>query len=155
MDSQQVKSFIDAMAASDLDEMEVSHDGWTLRLVRRARGSADVIPSSSSLVAPSQAGIQGGAREAPDSSVHGNDEVRIEAPMFGVVHLQQASGEPPFVKAGDLIEAGHLLCTIEAMKVFNEVRAERAGRVRTVLVASGVEVEAGQPLFGIEQVANV
>ncbi|HVZ44905.1 MAG TPA: acetyl-CoA carboxylase biotin carboxyl carrier protein subunit [Ramlibacter sp.] len=49
--------------------------------------------------------------------------------MFGIVHLRSAPGEPPFVKPGDVIEAGALLCTIEAMKVFNEVRAEEACRV--------------------------
>jgi acetyl-CoA carboxylase biotin carboxyl carrier protein len=156
MNEQQIKAFIDAMAASDLDEIEVSHDGWTLRLVRHARPAT---------VIPAQAGIQSVPTDAPkalDSHVRlrssrGNDGTPedVRAPMFGVVHLQQAPGEPPFVKPGDVIEAGQMLCTIEAMKVFNEVRAECAGRVAAVLVASGVEVEAGQPLFTIERVDHV
>ena len=75
--------------------------------------------------------------------------------MFGVVHLQQAPGEPPFVRVGDVIEAGQMLCAIEAMKVFNDVRADRGGRIAAVLVASGAEVEAGQPLVTIERVDHV
>src|SRR5262245_46120263 len=100
MDLQQIKAFIDAMAASDLDEMEVTHEGWTLRLVRRADGATATAPAPS---APVQ-------RAASASTAL--DEVR--APMFGIVHLQQAPGEPPFVHVGDVIEAGRMLCTIEA-----------------------------------------
>jgi acetyl-CoA carboxylase biotin carboxyl carrier protein len=67
-----------------------------------------------------------------------------------VVHLQPAPGEPPFVQPGQTVEAGQLLCVIEAMKMFNEVRADHAGTVRQVLAHSGQEVEAGQPLFRFE-----
>ena len=152
MDQQQIKSFIDAMAASDLDEMEVSHDGWTLRLVRHGRsgrGAAGDAPAPAAVAAEPLASprVSETARQA------GSNEVR--APLFGVVHLQQAPGEPPFVQVGDVIEAGQMLCSIEAMKVFNDVRAERGGRVAAVLVASGSEVEAGQPLITLEQVAHV
>lgn len=146
MEAQQIKAFIDAMAASDLDEMEVSHDGWTLRLVRHGRSAPRAAeaaePAPTAAVASSEPAEDGGACE-------------VQAPMFGVVHFQQAPGEPPFVKAGDHVEAGQMLCTIEAMKVFNEVRTDRAGRVSSVLVTSGAEVEAGQPLLVIERVENV
>ena len=146
MDQQQIKAFIDAMAASDLDEMEVSHDGWTLRLVRRGRAGAETAsrPAASPEIPRSGAPIGPSAAEAT-----GPQEVR--APMFGVVHWQQAPGEPPFVQPGDLVEAGQMLCTIEAMKMFNELRAERPGRVTALLVASGSEVEAGQPLLTLER----
>jgi acetyl-CoA carboxylase biotin carboxyl carrier protein len=67
--------------------------------------------------------------------------------LFGVVHLGSAPGEPPFVVAGQAVKAGQTLCVIEAMKVFNEVRAERDATVQAVLVTAGQEVEAGQPLL--------
>ncbi|MFT3821687.1 MAG: acetyl-CoA carboxylase biotin carboxyl carrier protein subunit [Rubrivivax sp.] len=149
MDSQQIKAFIDAMSASDLDEMEVSHDGWTLRLVRNGRGAAPAAPA-----APPAARTQAKPAAAP-LRTRGAGPASVQAPMYGVVHLQQAPGEPAFVKAGDTIEAGQLLCTIEAMKVFNEVRAEQAGRVLAVLVPTGAEVEAGQALFTVEEPARV
>jgi acetyl-CoA carboxylase biotin carboxyl carrier protein len=108
-----------------------------------ARRPADVSPEPARSAAP-----------APSSASKDVGPFEVRAPLFGVVHLQQAPGEPPFVKPGDLVAAGQMLCTIEAMKVFNEVRAERAGRVSAVLVTSGSEVEAGQPLLAIEQVAH-
>ena len=64
-----------------------------------------------------------------------------------MVHLQPAPGEPPFVQPGQAVEAGQMLCVIEAMKMFNEVRADAAATVQAVLVHSGQEVEAGEPLF--------
>lgn len=151
MDAQQIRTFIDAMAASDLQELEVSHEGWTLRLVR-GNGSVRTEPPRAPLATvPAAASSERPAPRASEDAA----AAEVRAPMFGVVHWQQAPGEPPFVKAGDVIEPGQMLCTIEAMKVFNEVRAERGGRVAAILVGSGTEVEAGQPLLTIEQVEHV
>jgi acetyl-CoA carboxylase biotin carboxyl carrier protein len=69
------------------------------------------------------------------------------APLYGVVHLSPAPGEAPFVAVGRAVTAGDVVCVIEAMKVFNEVRAEHAGEVAEILVSSGQEVDAGQPLL--------
>jgi acetyl-CoA carboxylase biotin carboxyl carrier protein len=147
MDSQQIKAFIDAMAASDLHELEVSHEGWTLRLVRAGGVGTRVESTPATSSAPLAAPVGRGEPREPRLASE-----EIPAPMFGVIHLQQSPGQPPFVKVGDVIEPGHLLCSIEAMKVFNEVRAERGGRVAAVLVTSGTEVEAGQPLVRIARV---
>jgi acetyl-CoA carboxylase biotin carboxyl carrier protein len=152
MEAHQIKAFIDAMAASDLEEMEVRHEGWELRLVRHSHGAASVPAVAPQAAVPAPSRSDEPAHPAP-AAVAGPQEIR--APMFGVVHLQQAPGEPPFVRVGDVIEAGQMLCAIEAMKVFNDVRADRGGRIAAVLVASGAEVEAGQPLVTIEQVDHV
>jgi acetyl-CoA carboxylase biotin carboxyl carrier protein len=145
MDAQQIKAFIDAMAASDLDEMEISHDGWTLRLVRRA-GGAQVVPSPSTVVASGATG-QPAASSPAAAPAPASGATEALAPLFGVVHLQQAPGEPPYVTPGQAVEAGQLLCVIEAMKVFNDIRAEHDGTIAEVLVITGQEVEAGQPLL--------
>jgi acetyl-CoA carboxylase biotin carboxyl carrier protein len=139
MDLQQIKTFIDAMASSDLAEMEVSHDGWTLRLVRRAATAAAAPRIAGAERPPASSGA------LPDPVAPLVDDVR--APLYGVVHLQPSPGEPPFVAAGANVRAGQTLCVIEAMKVFNEVRAERDGMIAAVLVTSGQEVEADQPLL--------
>ena len=142
MDPKQIKAFIDAMAASDLSEMEFSQDGWTLRLVRR--GSAEPI-------APAAAPAAARGTNAPRRlEADGEASNELTAPLFGVVHLQQSPGDAPFVCAGQTVQAGQTLCVIEAMKVFNEVHADRDATVAAVLVASGQEVEAGQPLFRFE-----
>ena len=126
MDALQIKAFIDAMASSGLAEMQASKDGWTLRLVR---GGAAVPAAPPAPVVPAASGafLQGAA-------------------LCGVVFLQSAPGEPPFVQPGQAVKAGQTLCVIEAMKVFNEVQAERDGIVEAFLVASGQDVDAGQPL---------
>jgi len=140
MDAQQIKAFIDAMTASDLDEMEISHDGWTLRLVRHARGERSAPPPALAHAPVSQPA-------APVTAPITAQSQEVLAPLFGAVHLQKEPGEAPFVTPGQTVRAGQLLCVIEAMKVFNDVRAEHDGTVAEVLVASGQEVEAGQPLM--------
>ncbi|HEX7868024.1 MAG TPA: acetyl-CoA carboxylase biotin carboxyl carrier protein subunit [Variovorax sp.] len=141
MKQEQIKTLIDALATSDLAELEYSENGSTLRLVKLAAlGAAPAArkPAATRRAAP-------GAMEEAAAPTAASAECL--APLFGVVHLQPAPGEPPFVQPGQAVEAGQLLCVIEAMKMFNEVRADREGAVQQVLVQSGQEVEAGQPLF--------
>jgi acetyl-CoA carboxylase biotin carboxyl carrier protein len=142
MEPQQIKSFIDAMLSSDLAEMEFSQDGWTLRLVRRPVTSAtqESAPKAARTATP-------GPRPLPQATMAAEASREVPSPLFGVVHLQSAPGEAPFVAAGQAVRAGQTMCVIEAMKVFNEVRAEHDAIVDAVLVISGQEVEAGQALL--------
>jgi acetyl-CoA carboxylase biotin carboxyl carrier protein len=144
MDPQQIKSFIDAMASSDLAEMEFSQDGWTLRLVRRPAAAATV-----SAAPASRAAVTGTRAALPAAAGPVTPQARreLESPLFGMVHLQAGPGEAPFVTVGQAVRTGQTLCVIEAMKVFNEVRAEHDAVVDAVLVSSGQEVEAGQALL--------
>lgn len=142
MDLHHMKAAIDTMAASDLSEMEVNNEGWTLRLVRHATTGA----------APASVKPLASPRPQATSSASVCD---ILAPVFGIVHLQAAPGQPPFVQVGEQVRAGQTVCTIEAMKVFNEVACEHAGRVVAVRVVTGTEVEAGQVLVVVEQGTHV
>lgn len=144
MELQQIKSFIDAMASSDLAEMEFSQGDWVLRLVRRPAGVVQAAAAVPSRTAAAASGTAAPLAAAPETSPAARE---LQAPLFGVVHLQAGPGEPPFVVAGQAVKAGQTLCVIEAMKVFNEVRAEHDAIVDAVLVASGQEVEAGQALL--------
>ena len=144
MDPQQIKTLMDAMASSDLSEMEFSQDGWTLRL---ARGPA-ATPLPASPRRPPAASARGAAGAAPLVNVADDAApMDLRAPLYGVVHLRPSPGEPPFIVTGQSVTAGQTLCVIEAMKVFNEVRAELDATVDAILVASGQEVEAGQVLL--------
>ncbi len=138
MDAQQIKAFIDAMAASGLAEMEASKDGWTLRLVRDAPPRTPEHPPAP---APFAA-----AAPAPVNAQAPTGKAELCATLCGVVFLQPAPDKPPFVQPGQAVKAGQTLCVIEAMKIFNEVQAERDGIVDLFLVASGQEVDVGQPL---------
>ena len=133
-----IKALIEAMAGSGLAEMTYSEDGWTLRLVRDPAGaSVDAAPAQPA-AAPAAPGATADV-PLPPSDV-------LEAPLGGVVYFHPAPGAAPFVVLGSTVQAGDTLCVIEAMKVFNTVRAERGGTIAEFLVASGSEVEAGQPL---------
>lgn len=141
MKQEQIKTLIDALAASDLAELEYSEDGSTLRLVKQSALAA--APTARRPAAARQARAAASAEPAlPEAA-----PAECLAPLYGVVHLQPAPGEPPFVQPGQAVEAGQVLCVIEAMKMFNEVRADAAATVQAVLVRSGQEVDAGQPLF--------
>ncbi|MDR1696846.1 MAG: hypothetical protein LBR41_01330 [Rickettsiales bacterium] len=74
----------------------------------------------------------------------------ITSPMVGVAYLAPEPGAKPFVAVGDTVKAGDNLCLIEAMKTFNQVKSDRAGVVREILVSDGQVVEFGQPLIVIE-----
>jgi len=77
-------------------------------------------------------------------------ENQIKSPMVGVVYLSSDPSSPAFVQEGDMVGVGQTLCLIEAMKTFNPVKATKAGRVKKVLVQSGMPVEFNEPLFVIE-----
>lgn len=153
MDLKKIKSLIDLLADSPLLELELIEGDDKVRLVKRYRGDAAAAPARDAAFAREpQSHIAQDAAPLPVAS----PDMRVEpsivrAPMFGVAHLRPSPNDPDFVNADDHVQAGQVLCTIEAMKVFHAIESEYEGRIAEVLVTSGVEVEAGQPLFRIER----
>lgn len=153
MNQEQIKMLIDAFAASDLSMLEFSENGCTLRLARQ--GAAPLVGTTAAAPAPfpaasteAAAAIEAADVAAPPSpSSSPAPAADVLAPLYGVVHLRPAPGEPAFVQAGQTVAAGQTLCVVEAMKVFNEVHAPRGATIESVLVESGQEVDAGQALF--------
>lgn len=165
MDLQKIKALIDLLADSPLAKLEVIEGDERVKLVKaKRRGKrtgassnderAAAMPASHAQEAKeAQAPLAGPAQQSIDAtraaSAIVNEPKLVRAPMFGVVHLTPAPGEAPFVNLGDTIEEGQVLCTIEAMKMFNAIESELSGAVLEILVAPGSEVESGQPLFRI------
>ncbi|EWY36199.1 hypothetical protein N825_29530, partial [Skermanella stibiiresistens SB22] len=77
------------------------------------------------------------------------EDPEIRSPLAGTLYFSPSPGEADFVTVGQVVEVGATLCVIEAMKVFNEVKAERAGTVEALLVTSGDDVDAGQPILRV------
>jgi acetyl-CoA carboxylase biotin carboxyl carrier protein len=142
MDLDEIKELMAAFAASDLAEMHLTHGEWTLHLVRAVDGSVTPAAPRPGRERPPAPAPRQVARTAADGGVR--------APLAGLVYLSPNPGAAPFVAVGARVEAGAVVAVIEAMKVFNEIRAERAGTVEAILVASGEEVDAGQILMRIE-----
>lgn len=140
MDVEEIEALIAAFAASDLAAMEIVRGGWRLRLVRGVDGAVARQEAEADRSTPSPP-----PRERVQDTPAGTFEIR--APLAGVVQLAPAPGAPPFATPGQQVESGQVVAIVEAMKVLNEVRSPHSGRVEAVLVASGVEVEAGRPLL--------
>ena len=90
----------------------------------------------------------------PNGEVSGGPTVsqliKIESPMVGTFYRSPSPAAEPFVEEGDRVEVGQTLCILEAMKLFNELKSEQAGVIRTILVNNAEPVEFGQPLFELE-----
>ena len=78
--------------------------------------------------------------------------IRVESPMVGIFYRAPQPGAPPFVEIGDVVAAGQVLCVLEAMKLFNELKADADGRVRTIHADNGQAVEFGTLLFELEPI---
>ena len=143
MKQEQIKTLIDALAGSDLTELEYSENGSTLRLVKQ---SALIGAPRRAVRKPTSALAASSESEVPPMPA-ASTPTEYRAPLYGVVHLQSSPGEPPFVRVGQSVKAGQTLCVIEAMKVFNDVQIDHDAEIAEVLVRSGEEIEAGRPLF--------
>lgn len=132
-----VKSLASAMRQSDISELDLEAGPLSLRL-RRNSGAAYHDPAS--LPEP-RAPV---AAAPPDHHV-------IAAPMIGTFYASPTPGAPPFVNEGDDVFVGQTVGIIEAMKIMNEIAADRSGTVAAVLVSNGQPVEYGSPLFELSQ----
>ena len=91
--------------------------------------------------------------DAPEIAVAA-EPVRVESPMPGIFYRSPQPGAPPFVEVGDVVIAGQTLCVLEAMKLFNELKADLDARVRAIHVDNGQPVEFGTLLFELEPVGG-
>jgi len=102
---------------------------------------APVLPAAA---AASPAAVESTPAAAPEPSHH-----IVKSPIVGTFYESPAPGSPPFVKVGDVVEAGQILCIVEAMKLMNEIEADASGEIVERIAQSGQPVEYGQPLFAI------
>ena len=146
----EVKGFYEFMVEQRLETLEYDHQGLHVRLVRQKAATVPVpmaVPVS--MAAPAHAISHSAPAPAPPSVPAGG--LAIKSPMMGIFYRANSPSSPPFVKAGDTVKKGHVLCLIEAMKVFNEVKADYDCTVLNVLLDNGRPVKAGQDLFIVER----
>jgi acetyl-CoA carboxylase biotin carboxyl carrier protein len=147
VETARLKELIELMDRNQLEELEVVDGEQRIRLRKRPEPSREVVTMTS--VAP-QAGVAVGAAgdEAASSSEPAVDPAKaIQSPMVGTFFRSPGPDAEPFVEIGDQVQEGQVLCIVEAMKVMNEVKSDRAGVVDSVMVVDGTAVEFGQPLF--------
>ncbi len=152
MDIRKIKKLIELLEESGIAEIEIKEGEEAVRISRMPTGGAvlHALPQLSALPAaiPAQpAPIAPVAEAAP--STRANEHV-VTAPMVGTFYASPTPGAKPFVEIGDEIKIGQVLCIIEAMKMMNQIEADRAGRITSIMARNGDPVEFGQPLFVIE-----
>jgi acetyl-CoA carboxylase biotin carboxyl carrier protein len=147
IDIEHVREIIRLAEESALAELEVEGPSLKVRVRRVAPGAQGAAPGAQSLNAPAAVP---GAAAAPAGAVDAaqlNHLDPIVAPMVGTFYRSPSPDAPPFVHEGDFVDAGQVVCMIEAMKLFNEIQADKRGRVSRILVENASPVEYGQPLF--------
>ncbi len=137
-----VHAFIGMMQAGNMSRLDLQYRDLRLSL-RSNDGSGASIASPRAAAPPTQV-VVGSSTDAPDDDGH-----VITAPMIGTFYVASAPGEAPFVQAGDRVEEGQTIGIIEAMKIMNEIAADRAGTVVEILAKNAQTVEYGSPLIKI------
>lgn len=146
MEQTRIKSLIELIQASDLSELSLSEGGSTLTLSRQTT-APQVAPVTTAVAQAVPVPAPAVDAEAPAPVATATRD--IPSPLYGILHLTPAPGEPAFVTLGQRVEAGAVLCIVEAMKMFHQVQAPCAGVVEALLAEAGSEVESGQPLVRI------
>lgn len=146
MDIGQIKSLIDLMVDNDLSRMEL-REGETHILLRRGQPYV-APPAAPAHVAPVSPGLEIQASAGAPPAANPN-EVFIRSPMVGTFYASTDPESPPLVGIGSQVGPDSVVCLIEAMKVFNELKAEVSGQITKVLVKNAQAIEFDQPLFAV------
>ncbi|SIT70583.1 acetyl-CoA carboxylase biotin carboxyl carrier protein [Ectothiorhodosinus mongolicus] len=154
MDIRKVKKLIELLEESGINEIEIKEGEESVRITRAPAGSSStmILPSQYSAPpasAPTAASPSGNPEATADMPEEVSGEA-ITAPMVGTFYRSSSPGAKPFVEIGQSVKAGDTLCIIEAMKMLNQIEADRAGVIKAVLVENGQPVEYGEPMFVID-----
>ena len=145
-----LKEIIYLLENSDVNEIEASFWGRKYRVVK----SPSIIMSSTGAKSADYEGATGESKSVKTVHtkpvVESNNHERILSPMPGTYYTASSPENPSYVKIGDKVSKGDTLCIIEAMKIMNEIEAEKEGVIKSILVDNGQPVEYNQPLFEIE-----
>lgn len=159
---QELRELVEFLKANEIAEFDMEQDDLKVRIkftgepapaapvggidmahLSRLMASAPAAPAVSAPSAP--AAVAENAPAEPAEVLH-----EVKSPIVGTFYESPSPGAPPFVKPGDQVEVGQVLCIVEAMKLMNEIEADVAGEVVKRIAASGQPVEYGQPLFAIK-----
>jgi acetyl-CoA carboxylase biotin carboxyl carrier protein len=155
MDIRKIKKLIELLEESGIAEIEIKEGEEAVRISRMPFGATGAHAAQSAHLAPAHLSPSAAATAAalpaqtPAPKPKSNEHV-ITAPMVGTFYASPSPGAKPFVEIGDEIKAGQVLCIIEAMKMMNQIEADKSGRIASVMARNGDPVEFGQPLFVVE-----
>jgi len=158
VDLGQVERLLEFMEEHKLEEFEYSSKGAHIRLKRagaNAHSAGRIVPASPEIIVAGPSGPVGapvpgeGVPPLAEAEIRGEDLHLVKSPIVGTFYEAPSPGAPPFVKLGDHVSVGQVLCIIEAMKLMNEIESDLSGEVVRVFVENGQPVEYGETLFAI------
>jgi len=158
MNQKELKELIEFLIEKDITEFELERGDVKVRIKRGTPEAATPAPAERIITVhpapPSAIHIQTGsgaaAPAAPAEPAPVQEELHmVRSPIVGTYYESPSPGSPPFVKPGDMVEAGQVLCIVEAMKLMNEIEADVSGEIVRMLVNNGQPIEYGQELFAI------
>ena len=145
MDIRKVKKLIELLETSDIAEIEIKEGEEAVRISRSSSVMTTVVaPAPAAAPAPSTVAA---AEEKPVP--HTTSGHVVSSPMVGTFYRSPSPSSPPFVEVGTHVKAGDVVCIVEAMKMMNQIEAEKAGIIEAILVNDGEPVEFDQPLVTI------
>jgi acetyl-CoA carboxylase biotin carboxyl carrier protein len=153
MDLRKLKQIIELVEASGIAELELTEGDEKVRIVKGSSGDPGQHASRPQVASPAAGAANATAfapaAPAPEPPVAPSGHV-LKAPMVGTFYRAASPGAKPFVEVGDAVKSGQTVCIIEAMKLMNEIEADRDGVVKHMLVENGAPLEYGEPLLVIE-----
>jgi acetyl-CoA carboxylase biotin carboxyl carrier protein len=149
MDIRKVKKLIELLEESNIDEIEIKEGEESVRISRNSAQAMTLAASALPAYAappppPLVAAAPALAPEPAASSGH-----VVNSPMVGTFYLSPSPASPPFAEVGQTVKVGDVVCIVEAMKMMNQIEADKAGTIEAILVENGEPVEFDQPLFSI------
>ena len=150
MDLRKLKTLIDLVSESNVSELEITEAEGKVRIVKSGgtvvqQYVAAPMPAAAAPVAAPVAELPAPAAAAPAPTGH-----TVKSPMVGTFYRASSPGAKSFVEVGSVVKEGETICIIEAMKILNEIEADKSGTISRILGENGQAVEYGQPLFVIE-----
>lgn len=150
IDIRKLKELVRLMVENDLTELDIRDEQETVTVKRPGLHVAPQVVAAPVMAAPvAHAAPAAAAPAAPAAAPAKETLPAIESPMVGTFYAAPGPDKAPFISVGSKVGPDTTVCLIEAMKIFNEIKAETSGTVEEVLVKSGQPVEFGQPLFRI------
>jgi acetyl-CoA carboxylase biotin carboxyl carrier protein len=154
MDIRKIKKLIELLEESGVAEIEIHEGEESVRISRQAQAVAAAAPVPAPAPVVAAVSAETPAPAAPAETTESGSDIpeghQVTSPMVGTLYRASAPGQPNFVEVGQKVNVGDTLCIIEAMKMFNQIEADKAGTVAAILVDNGEPVEYGQPLVVIQ-----
>ncbi len=151
MDLRKLKTLIDLVSDSNVSELEITEAEGKVRIVKGVIGAPVMQYAQHPVLSmPSQGLVAPVPAVAEPVAPPVRNEHVVKSPMVGTFYRSAAPGAKAFVEVGDSIKAGETVCIVEAMKILNEIEADKSGTILKILCENGQAVEYGQPLFVIE-----